>query len=267
MRVPVAQRPRHGDGGFTLVELLVTIAVIAILAALLLPALSRSRVRAEGMACANHLKQLHLAWVLYAEENAERLVNNHGVPETLSRRQTWANNVQDWEASDDNTNLVYLTESKLGPYAGRSARVYKCPSDREPGPNGARIRSMAMNAMVGDPGVLTNQFNPDYEQFFKAAQAPRPAEIFVFLDEQADTLNDGFFVNRLHEATWGNVPGSYHSGAANLSFMDGHAEMRKWRVPGTVQPVRRARMQPFPAAPPEDFNWLKERTSVRRPAS
>jgi prepilin-type N-terminal cleavage/methylation domain-containing protein/prepilin-type processing-associated H-X9-DG protein len=253
-----------GQRAFTLVELLVVIAVIGILASLLLPALSRSKTKAEAISCANNIKQLQLAWTLYAEDNTDLLVNNHGVPETLSRRQTWANNVQDWEASDDNTNLVYLTGAKLGPQLGGTGKVYKCPADRVPAPNGMRIRSMSMNAMVGNPGVLTNQFNPDYEQFFKAAQVPRPASIFVFLDEQADTLNDGFFVNRLNQETWGNVPGSYHSGAANLSFVDGHLESRKWRVPSTVQPVRGARIQAVAASPPDDFNWLKERTSVRR---
>jgi len=257
-------RSRSSHAGFTLIELLVVIAIIAILAALLLPVLSKSKAKAEAMTCGNNLKQLHLAWTLYADDNAERLVNNHGVPETLEKRQTWANNVQDWQNSDDNTNLVYLTDSKLGPHSGRSAKIYKCPSDNHPGPNGPRIRSMSMNAMVGNPGVLTNQFNPLYEQFFKQAQMPRPSSIFVFLDEQADTLNDGFFVNRLEDYAWGNVPGSYHNGGVNLTFADGHLEAHRWMVPATVQPVRGARISAFPASPKDDFEWLKQRSSVRK---
>ncbi len=264
-------RPSHllNDSGraFTLIELLVVIAIIAILAALLLPTLSRSKAKAEGMTCANNIRQLSVAWLLYADENDDTLVNNHGVQETLARRQTWANNVQDWVDGDDNTNLVYLSGSKLGPYASRATKIYKCPSDREPALNGDRIRTMSMNALVGNPGEVTNQFNPTYVQFFKKGEIPSPAGIFVFLDEHCDTLNDGFFVNRLDDYAWGNLPGSYHNGAVNLSFADGHLEAHRWVAPETVQPPRKnvVRGTKIPASPATDFDWLKARTSLKRP--
>jgi len=255
-------RSRGRLAAFTLVEVLIVIAIIAILASLLLPALSRSKAKAQGISCLNNLHQLSLAWQLYADDNADLLVNNHGVPETLARRQNWANNVLDWEASDDNTNLSLLAESKLGPYAGRATRIYKCPADGAPAPNGERTRSMSMNALVGNPGELTNRFNPQYTQFFKKAEIAHPAGIFLLLDEQADTINDGFFVNKLQEYLWGNLPGSYHNGGANLAFTDGHGETHKWVVSNTIQPVRRARMAAkLPATPSTDFDWLKVRTS------
>jgi prepilin-type N-terminal cleavage/methylation domain-containing protein/prepilin-type processing-associated H-X9-DG protein len=264
----VGRAHHRGKGvrGFTLIELLVAIAIIAILAGILLPTLTKSKSKAEGLTCANNLKQLSLAWSLYADDNGDLLVNNHGVPETLARRQTWANNVQDWMSSDDNTNLVLLTDSKLGPFANRSAKIYKCPTDRVPAPNGQRIRTMSMNAMVGNPGELTNRFNPLYVQFYKGAEVPQPASIFVFLDEQADTLNDGFFVNKLEDYLWGNVPGSYHNGAVNLSFVDGHVESHRWRISETIRPVQGAKISVFPASLPTDFDWLKARTSVKKPS-
>ena len=138
-------------------------------------------------------------------------------------------------SSDDNTNLFYLTDSKLGPFANRATRIYKCPADREPAPNGPRIRSMSMNAMVGDPGELTNRFNPLYVQFFKCAEIRNPSGIFVFLDEQADTLNDGFFVNSLDDYAWGNLPGSYHNGGVQPHL--------RGRPPG-VAPLAGARHRP-----------------------
>jgi prepilin-type processing-associated H-X9-DG protein/prepilin-type N-terminal cleavage/methylation domain-containing protein len=260
-----ARRDVDLAGGFTLIELLAVVAVIAILAALLLPAVGKSKAKAEAMTCGNNLRQLTVAWHLYADDNGDLLVNNHGVPETLARRQTWANNVEDWENSDDNTNLTYLSDSKLGPYANRETRIYKCPSDREPAPNGPHIRSMSMNAMVGDPGILTNQFNPDYVQFFKKDEVVNPAGIFVFLDEQADTINDGYFVNKLDEYKWGNLPGSYHNDGANFTFADGHVESHRWLAASTIRPVTKTRVGGLiPAKPAVDFGWLKVRTSVRK---
>jgi len=255
------------SAAFTLIELLVVIAIIAVLASLLLPTLSKSKEKAQALTCANNLKQLSLAWLLYADDNADLLVNNHGVGETLARHQTWANNVEDWLDGEGNTNLVYLTDSKLGPYTSRATQIYKCPSDRERALNGDRIRSMSMNALVGDPGEITNRFNPTYVQYFKKADVLNPSGIFVFLDEHCDTINDGFFVNRLDEYAWGNLPGSYHNRGVNLTFVDGHQESHRWVVPETVQPARQGvvRGTKIAAVPPTDFDWLKVRTSVKKP--
>jgi prepilin-type processing-associated H-X9-DG protein len=262
---PNSRRGARGGEGFTLLDLLVTVAMIAILLALLLPVLSKSKGKAQGLTCASNLRQLSIAWLLYAEDNDDLLVNNHGVLDTLTLRQTWANNVEDWQASDDNTNLTYLTDSKLGPYASPSVRIYKCPSDRVPAPNGERIRSVSMNGMVGDPGILTNRFNTNYVQFFRLSDIRNPSRIFVFLDEHADTLGDGFFVNRLDDYKWSSLPASYHNGAANFAFADGRLETHRWLIASTIRPVDQVKINPFAAAPGVDFDWLKVRTSYKQP--
>lgn len=251
--------------GFTLIEVLVVVGIIAVLAALLLPALAQAKAKAQEIQCASNLKQLSLAWELYADDNLDLLVNNHGIQETLRTRQNWANNVQDWLNSDGNTNLVTLTGGKLAPYLDQATGVFKCPSDHSMAENGPRIRSMSMNSLVGDPGELTNRFNPQFIQFFRSEEIPVPANIYVFLDEHPDTLNDGFFMNRWEDYVWGNLPASYHNGAANLSFADGHVESHRWVVGDTRRPaVHGGASGTFPASPPTDFGWLKDRTSVRR---
>jgi prepilin-type N-terminal cleavage/methylation domain-containing protein/prepilin-type processing-associated H-X9-DG protein len=251
---------------FTLIELLVVIAIIAVLAALLLPALSQSKGRALAIACNSNLRQLSLSWSLYADDNDDLLVNNYGKPQTISTRNTWANNVETWGSDDDNTNLSYLTETLFSPYDNRSAKIYKCPSDHSIAANGPRIRSMSMNAMVGDPGNLVDMFNPLYVQFFKQSQMPDPSSIFIFLDEHPDTINDGFFVNRLDNEQWGNLPASYHDSAVNLAFADGHFESHRWLVPGTVLPPVQGAVngQIITPNPTTDFDWLKQRTSVKK---
>ena len=255
---------QHYHRGFTLVEVLVVIAIIALLVALLLPALANSKAESQRIACASNIKQLSLAWQLYADDHNDVLVNNHGINETLLLRENWVNNMQDWLSSEGNTNLALLRNGKLSPYLGDATAVFKCPSDHSIAENGPRIRSVSMNSLVGDPGELTNKFNPQFAQFFHSADIPNPSGIYVFLDEHPGTINDGFFMNRWEDYIWGNLPGSNHKGAANLSFADGHIETHRWVVGETKPTVQQGAGGTFPVTDPTDFNWLKERTSVRK---
>jgi len=269
-------------GGFTLIELLLVIAVIAILASLLLPVLAKAKMRAQGIACLNNTRQLLVAWQLYADDHEDRLPYNLGGsgPNGVSPIQTnlnWVNGVLTWGLDSDNTNTAKLTEASLGPYVGRVVNVYRCPSDhalsaiqQEAGWEG-RVRSYSMNAMIGDAGIVStagyNVNNPEYVQFFKFTMIPRPSEIFVFLDEHPDSINDGYFLERDYYPEWHDLPASYHNGAAAFSFADGHSDLHRWVVASTVRPP-----QPdgaglpidLPANQQADFNWVVGHMSIER---
>ncbi|NUQ15640.1 MAG: type II secretion system protein, partial [Flavobacteriales bacterium] len=266
--------PHTQHSAFTLVELLVVIAIIAVLASLLLPALTKAKARGQTIVCLNHARQLGLAWLLYAYDHGDRLAYNLGASEIkqlLSRRQqfNWANSVLNWELDSDNTNGTLNTDAALGPYVGRNPRVFRCPSDsvlssiqRRAGWS-ERSRSISMNAMVGDAGEFTtsgtNVNNPAYRQFLKLGEFPAPSEVFVFVEEHPDSINDGYFLNRGLTATWTDLPASYHNGSANLSFADGHALTHRWALPSTKPPAKPdAAGLPLALGDDEraDFYWL-----------
>jgi prepilin-type N-terminal cleavage/methylation domain-containing protein len=261
----VTRHSNRARGGFTLIELLVVIAIIAILAGMLLPALSKAKTKAQAMACSNNLRQLSVGWTLYTDDFGDRLLVNHARAETTERRQSWVNNIQDWATAPDNTNVALITSGKLSPYVSGATAIYKCPSDRVPASNGPRLRSMALNSLVGDPGQALDQFNPNYAQMFKESDIRQPATTFVFLEEHPDTINDGFFVDSWDDLRWNNLPASHHNGAGNLYYADGHGEVRRWAVADTVRPARPGGAEGgFVPTPPTDFNWLKERAGYRK---
>jgi len=175
----------------------------------------------------------------------------------------------------DNTNTAFATIGSFAGYANHAAAIYRCPADRalseiqrQAGWT-ARVRSYSLNAMVGDAGDNsrwgTNIFNPAYKQFLKSTDFERPTEIFVFLDEHPDSINDGYFLNRLDQAEWIDLPASYHNGGANFTFADGHAQGHRWLNKATQPPARPdATALPFSvdASQRADFDWVIQRTSV-----
>jgi len=265
---------------FTLIELLVVIAIIAILAALLLPALAASRNSARAAFCSNNLRQLSIATILYTDDANDHYPYNLGINQIhaltgQSNFWNWTSPIMSWEDDTDNTNKVLVTTGGIGPYTSRTAEVYRCPSDQVVSPLQAalgwqrRVRSISMNAMIGDAGDFSkdgaNVNNPDYVQFFKSIQVPKPSEIFVFIEEHPDSINDGYFLNLIYSGKWHDLPASYHSGGANLSFADGHLEIHKWLDPSTKPAARPlAAGLPFrvPRAQLADFSWLMSRTSI-----
>jgi prepilin-type N-terminal cleavage/methylation domain-containing protein/prepilin-type processing-associated H-X9-DG protein len=268
-------------GAFTLIELMLVIAIVGILAVLLLPALARSKARAQAIWCMSNNKQLAYAWTMYSNDNNDQLAYNQGPNmSTLSfppaTSPNWVNNIMDWETGTDNTNLNFVYNSILAPYAGLSTHVFHCPSDntlstvqRGAGWTGGRVRSVSMNGMVGDAGVMLhggiNIMNTNYVQFLKDNDVRDPSGIYVFLDEHPNSIDDGYFLidASVNQWQWG-LPASYHNGGGSFAFADGHTEIHLWQCSSTMQPTAPGATQfPVILAPNDlaDFNWVVRHTS------
>lgn len=262
--------------GFTLIELLVVVAIIAILAALLLPALSAARLKAERISCLNNQRQLTLAWMMYSDDNNGRLPPNADL--NGGATNSWVNGVMKWDTGGgalgvpwpDNYNISLLTGSLLGPYSSRSSKIYKCPGDRVNGRSGPRVRSISMNGMMGgySPGDAASINSPGYQLYLKLSDIskPNPAQAWVFIDENADSINDGFFrVNMSVTTEWQDIPASYHGSSGALSFADGHSETRSWSD-GSIRnrPIRKAAYVPLSAiaSPNTDLLWVQSCTTT-----
>jgi prepilin-type N-terminal cleavage/methylation domain-containing protein/prepilin-type processing-associated H-X9-DG protein len=227
-------------GAFTLIELLVVIAIIAILAAMLLPALTRAKIKAQGIACMSNTRQLTMAWVMYQSDSNERLMcNGSGV----SGEVEWVSKspILNWSTSDANINPdMYMDSAKsmMAAYV-KSVNIYKCPSDMNMAKNGIRLRSISLNGALGgkvdDQGTSKKYFTKDGGGSGTAAETssdlrrPGPSNIFAFVDEHGNCIDDGIFKFdpgcESGNVYWRNLVANYHGGSYSVSFADGHSEI------------------------------------------
>ena len=282
--VPAGTKDLSNGRGFTLIELLVVIAIIAILAAMLLPALGKSKLKAQGVQCMNNHRQLCLAWRMYADDAHDVLVyasQMGGANYAAMDKYAWCLGTMDFNGGNQgNWDINYdMTQRPLWPY-NKNANIYKCPADHSMvtvnGVSVPRIRTMSMNLYVGgfdgtDGGWA---WANSYWIYSKLSQLVSPSgppdKIFIFLDEREDCINWGnYMVDMNGYANPANpgmyefqqdMPGFYHGLACGFSFADGHSEIHRWRDPRTMPPLQLGQATDKTIAAPRDIDvaWLQD---------
>jgi len=222
-------RPSHRSLGFTLIELLVVIAIIAILASLLLPTLSQARAAARKTQCANHLRQLALATVMYSQDFGDFLPG------------VWDSSVGSGKDSGAGGWMFFMkfggptrfdpTRGTLYPYI-TTTNVFECPSDRARSGD-----SYASNALLSRATEIKG-----FHIGISTSALTTPSATFLFLEEAApgaaDSTNDSYFDPR-NDRTTGR-----HKGGANFVFCDSHVVWFRTNAVKYPNPASSHRFEP-----------------------
>jgi len=234
-----------------LIELLVVIAIIAILMAILMPALNRVKEQGKRAGCLANLRQLQLAWGMYADENDDRLVNGEaygGGDGTAPIPTSGIHQGEQWWTGDDvgdfwnGINLSQPLQERaikvgaLYPYC-KSVKLYRCPTGVR-GEMRTYTITDAMNGLRRDgtySGNVGKRVDRTVLWVKRRAEisVPGPANRIVFLDEGRITP-DSYATHYMNERWW-DPPFVRHGDGTNVSFADGHADYWKYMGSKTLE--------------------------------
>ena len=270
---------RRNRRAFTLIELLVVIAIIGILAAMLLPALSSAKKRAQGVACENNLRQLSLGWQMYAQDNNDTALGPLGG----NGQPGWCDG--QFDAVPDGVTNRTLINSPTWPYL-KSEAVFHCPSDRSQlmwnGRLAPRVISYSCNCFLGPVSGYVNTAGLGYYKSVNKLTGMiggrGPSDIYILLDEHENSINDAHycpFQNMViyNNQSWLDAPSGRHGNASGLAFADGHAEIHKWFTGGlskTLTSGDGSTPRPYPTLPflgvaaKADFQWMGDHIAPHR---
>ena len=192
---------------FTLVELLVVIGIIAILIAILMPALNKAREHSRRTRCMSNMRQLTIAWMMYVQNNKGKL------PGADTGRKPW-----DWVLPGD--SLDALKGGTLWPYIN-NWEAYWCPNDRI-----HYMRTYSMNSWLDGEGPAS----PALPLATRMAQLKYPSSTFTFIEEMDPRgyLINSFMVIPYPSDEWIDIPAPMHDRVGLLAFADGHAQQWAW---------------------------------------